>query len=100
MFLSCPIIVFINDDFPALGLPTTANEGTSSTWSKSSFSKSLTNSSKRSPVPLPFIAEILKTLSNPNEKNSRESFTIVVLSTLLTAIITFLSVLCNNLFIS
>ena len=87
-------------DLPAFGLPTTANDGISSFSFSFSISKSCTNSSNKSPVPLPFIAEIPKTFSKPSLKNSSESLIIVVLSTLLTAIITVLSVLCNSLLMS
>ena len=90
----------MKDDLPALGRPTTANDGILSFSCSSSISKSITNSSSKSPVPLPLIAEIPKTFSKPRLKNSSESLTIVVLSTLFTATITVLFDLCKSLLIS
>ena len=52
IFLFSPISALINEDFPALGLPTTANRGTSSKTSFSSLNN-LTTSSNNSPVPKP-----------------------------------------------
>jgi len=61
IFLSSPINAFIKDDLPAFGLPTTANLGSSSsTFSSSEISEiSSEIASNKSPVPLPFIDEIL-----------------------------------------
>ncbi len=61
IFLSSPIKAFIKDDFPALGLPTTANLGNSS-FSKSTSSGAgmiSANASSNSPVPLPLIDEMV-----------------------------------------
>ena len=61
IFLSSPIRALIKDDFPAFGLQTTAKRGNSS-FSKSIASGSgilATMASKISPVPLPFIEEIV-----------------------------------------
>ena len=52
MFLFSPINALIKEDFPAFGLPTTANLGTSSIISFSSLN-SFTTSSSNSPVPKP-----------------------------------------------
>ena len=57
IYLSSPIRELIKDDFPALGLPTTANLGSSSSTILLLFGNFFTNSSNSSPVPLPFIAE-------------------------------------------
>ena len=59
IFLSTPINAFMNEDFPALGLPTTANLGSSSISSSSSSGMFLTISSNKSPVPLPLIEEMV-----------------------------------------
>ena len=67
MFLFSSIKEFMNDDFPALGLPITANLGKSSFLSPLAIVKDLTSSSNKSPVPLPFMAEILNCLLIPNE---------------------------------
>ncbi len=61
IFLSSPIKALIKDDFPAFGLPTTAKRGSSS-FSKSTSSGSgilATIASKISPVPLPFIEDMV-----------------------------------------
>ena len=57
IFLFSPINALINEDFPALGLPITANFGRSSERSISS-EKSLTTSSSKSPVPNPLMLAI------------------------------------------
>ena len=66
MNLSFPIREFINDDFPALGLPTTANLGTSETV-MSSLGSFCTSKSRNSPVPDPLIDDRLNKFSKPNE---------------------------------
>ena len=66
IYLSLPIKAFINEDLPALGLPTTANRGRFSSTSFSS-GKCFTNSSNNSPVPLPLTLDIEKNSLNPSE---------------------------------
>ena len=63
----------INEDFPAFGLPTTANPGILFSLVLDSSGRKLTNSSNNSPVPLPLIAAILNDLSKPKQWNSLES---------------------------
>lgn len=59
MWRSSPMKALISDDLPALGRPTIANFGMSSSCSVSSSStgRSLTISSRRSPVPEPLMPE-------------------------------------------
>ena len=64
--LSSPIRELINDDLPALGLPTTANFGTSDT-ARSSLGNCSTNKSKNSPVPDPLIDDKQKRSLKPKE---------------------------------
>ena len=61
IFLSMPIKAFIKDDFPALGLPTTANLGNSSCSVSISSGSGIfsTMASNSSPVPLPLIDEMV-----------------------------------------
>ena len=66
MFLFSPINAFINEDFPAFGLPTTANLGRSSEISSFSLNKP-TISSSSSPVPNPFELATGYMFLNPNE---------------------------------
>ena len=55
-----------SDDLPALGRPTMAKRGSSSSMVSSAFSGiCLTTSSRRSPVPLPLTAEMEKGLPRP-----------------------------------
>ena len=89
-YLSCPRRALIKEDFPALGLPTTAKPGISSFSIEDSEGINETKQSKSSPVPDPFIALKLKIILKPNEWNSVESNCLLELSTLLTAKITCL----------
>ena len=66
MNLSLPIRELINDDLPALGLPTTANLGTSEII-RSSFGSLSDNKSKNSPVPDPLIDDKQNRFSKPRE---------------------------------
>ena len=66
MNLSSPIRELIKDDLPALGLPTTANFGTSDTI-KSSFGSCSASRSKNSPVPEPLIDDKQKRFLKPKE---------------------------------
>ena len=99
-YLSSPSKALINEDFPALGLPTTAKPGISSFWTDELSGIKETRQSSSSPVPEPFIALKLKTNSNPSEWNSVESNCLLELSTLFTASNTFLSDLWRSLEIS
>ena len=69
MTLSSPSIAFTKDDFTTFGLPMIANEIDLS--SLEPISSSLGNleqtSSNKSPIPIPWIAEITKGSPNPNE---------------------------------
>jgi len=58
---SSPIKALINDDFPALGRPTTQKRGNGSTYSETSgiSGNTSTNLSNNSPVPLPLIPEMV-----------------------------------------
>ena len=62
-----PIKALMNEDLPALGLPTTANLGRLSSTLPSSLGNFFTNSSNSSPVPLPLTLEIEKNSLNPRE---------------------------------
>ena len=65
--LSSPIKALIIDDFPAFGRPTTAKRGNgfSSSTASGNYGKTSTNLSNNSPVPLPFMAPIVKYSPNP-----------------------------------
>ena len=65
IFLSSPINVFIYEDLPAFGRPTTENDGRSSEIKSDVSFMSSTNLSSRSPVPLPLIADIANNVSKP-----------------------------------
>jgi len=55
IFLSSPSRELTRDDFPTLGLPTIATLGRSGTDSSDCSGRFPVTSSRRSPVPLPFI---------------------------------------------
>ena len=60
MVRSSPTNAFISEDFPAFGRPTTAKRGKSSSISSLlSGLKKVSNLSRKSPVPSPFMAEII-----------------------------------------
>ena len=66
-YRSTPSNALINDDLPALGLPTTAKPGISSFSITDSSGINETKQSNTSPVPDPLIALKLNVLSNPSE---------------------------------
>ena len=67
---SSPSSAFTSDDFPTLGRPTIATRGAPSSGSTARSGSIATTSSSRSPIPVPFSAEMARGSPSPRRKNS------------------------------